>query len=188
MSNLVEDVLRGYSANTQSMHATGMESDPIKLASELGAQEADKITKLASYMGELIGQAASRSFAEFLGYEGSVVKQASFQDLLIDSMIKVADQVSGNTAQGFESTNEAASLQADESAAHHANMAARSAMGALEAAQQGDGHTAGQLVQSAQSFLEQAKGHAAETNNPAVIDHIDEAEEVVAHATAQIGG
>ena len=189
MSNLVQDVLAGYTGSQKQASAfTGMETDPIKLASEMGAQEADRITKIASYMGEIMGQSASRAFCEALGYEPGVLKEASLQDVMADAMYKAAAQVSGNTAQSAISAAEAGTLQATESAVHHAEMAARSAIDAVQAADQGDGHTAGQQLQSSHAFLEQAKAHAADAADLDVHDQIAEVEQIVAQATQHVAG
>ncbi|MDD2231243.1 MAG: hypothetical protein PHY48_17810 [Candidatus Cloacimonetes bacterium] len=158
-----------------------------KTASENGAQEADNMMKVASVLGDVIGNriadVVEARLAQSFGYDAEVMKTASLQDVMLDSMYKVAEQVTGQTAVGLSSTAQAEELQISESAAHHANLAAQAASDAVQALATDDQHTATQMMATAAGSIQTAQQFASRIpNNAAVANHVGEASAIVSEA------
>lgn len=185
--NTVDDILKKYASaqNIESGNANATsETDPVKLAAEAGIRDAEAMMKVASLMGDIVGHRAVQVIAESFGYDPEVMKVASLQDVMLDSMIKISEQVNGTQASASAATTLAEQGQVDESAAHHANIAVRAATDAVQSLGQGDQHTAAQMLNSAAASVQAAQHHASRTNNPAVHQMVAEASQTVAEASA----
>jgi hypothetical protein len=122
--------------------------------------------------------------AESFGFDPEVVKTAGLQDLLFGSVVKIAEQITGNVASGYESETGAEATNVGEQAAHHANLAAQAATEVIQALDQDDTLTAVQQLSTAKNAIEVAQQHAARISNPVVHQQIQEASGLVAHAAS----
>ena len=160
----------------------------VKTAHENGAHEAESMMKVAAAMGDVIGNriadVVAGRLAESFGYDPEVMKTASLQDVMTDAMYKVAEQVTGTTANAAIATQQAEELQITELAAHHANLAAQSASDAVQSLQQGDEHTATQAMSTAANAIEVAKNLASRVQSPEINNHVNEAAKIVAEAAS----
>lgn len=183
--NTVDQILQKY-AGAQSLETgeAAPAADPVKLASEAGVRDAESMMKIATLMGDIVGQRAVQVIAESFGYDPEVMKVASLQDVMFDSVLKIAEQVNGTQASAAQSTTLAEQGQVDESAAHHANIAVRCATDAVQSLGQGDHHTAAQMLESAASNIQSATHHASRTANPAVHQLVNEAAAAVSEASS----
>ena len=163
-------------------------ADPIKLATEAGVKDADNLMKVANVLGDVIGERVVARIAESFGQSPEVLKTASLQDMLFETVVKIAEQVTGNTAVGGASAVHAETLQIAESAAHHANLAVQSASDAVQSIQQGDEHSAAQMFATAANAIETAQRFASRVNVPEVHQHVSECAQVVNQATSMAGG
>jgi hypothetical protein len=194
----IKDILQKYSTEQQKTAsaapaavagapAVSEEDNPIKIARDLGVRDSENLMKVAALVGDVIGERAVAKIAESFGYDPEVMKVASIQDLLFDSIIKVAEQVTGTTVSAASATEHAENLQISESAAHHANAAATAAADAVQSLQQGDEHTCAQMMASATSHLQSAKQFAARVGIPEVHNHVNEAAQIVGEAADVVG-
>lgn len=175
-------------ASAQTQTNVEVETDPVKLAHEAGVRDAENLLKVANVIGDVIGERVVAKIAESFGYDPEVMKTASLQDVLYDTITKVAEQVTGNTAVGGASSVHAETLQIAESAAHHANLAVRSASDAVQALHQGDEHTAAQQFATAANAIEVAQRFAARVEVPEVHQHVAECADIVNQAASMAGG
>ena len=189
---LLEDLLEKYQKGSVKTASEVTPVAPIsteveKTAYEQGADEAQNMVKVAAALGDIIGgriaDVVEQRLAESFGYDSSVLKTASMQDVMYDSLCKIAEQVSGNTAQKAVSDQLAEEQQIGEAAAHHANLAAASATDAIQSLNAGDEHTATQMLATAGNAIEVAKNFASRVpGNAAVAQHVNEAAAVVSQA------
>lgn len=184
----------GVSNTAEGLQAQAdVEASAIKTAHENGMRDADNMMKVAAAMGDVIGNriadVVETRIAESFGYSPEVAKTASLQDIMVDALysvaeqVKVAEQVVGTTANAAIATQKAEEVQIQETAAHHANLAAQSASDAVQSLQQGDHHTATQMMSTAATAIETAKQMAARIPaNAAVAQHVNEASAIVTEA------
>ena len=185
----LNDIVQKYQ-NTKIASETKVEervASVEKTAYEQGAEEAQNMVKVASALGDIIGNRVAdiveARIAGSFGYDPEVMKTASLSDVMYDAMYKVAEQVGGTSAQNAMSSALAEEQQIGESAAHHANLAAASASDAIQSLTQGDEHTATQLLATAGNAIEVAKDFAGRIPaNAAVANHVNEANAIVAEA------
>lgn len=188
MDMTVQDLINQYQTGAAAGGYTTQDSfnDPIKVASEAGAKEAETMMKVAGAIGDMIGDRTIQKLAAWMGYDEDVVKVASFQDLMLDSMCKVAEDIQGTTPQAAAEQTNVEKLQIGEAAAHAATMAANCASDAVQSIEQGDQHTSAHQLETAQRHLEVAQQHAVRTDNPAVHSHVQAAADIVATAAASV--
>jgi fumarylacetoacetate (FAA) hydrolase family protein len=108
----IADIVAKY--RTEAVKTAGVEKventveSAVKTAHENGAREAENMMKVAAAMGDVIGNRiadiVTARIAESFGYDPEVMKTASLQDVLYDTITKVAEQVTGNTAVGGASS------------------------------------------------------------------------------------
>lgn len=193
----IADIVAKYSTETVKTAGVQKTEDvvysAVKTAHENGAHEAENMMKVASAMGDVIGNRiadiVSSRIAESFGYDPEVTKTASLQDIMYDAIyrvaeqVKVAEQVTGTTANAAVASQHAEELQIQETAAHQANLAAQSSSDAVQSLQQGDEHTAAQAMNTAAAAIESAKQMAARIPyNAAVAQLVAEASAIVAEA------
>lgn len=193
----IAQILAKY--RTDAVKTAGVENvepaveSAVKTAHENGAREADNMMKVASAMGDVIGNRiadiVSARIATSFGYDPEVTKTASLQDIMYDALytvaeqVKVAEQVVGTTANAAIASQKAEEVQIQELAAHHANLAAQSASDAVQSLQQGDEHTAAQAMNTAANAIEVAKQLSGRIpGNAAVVQHVTEASAIVSDA------
>lgn len=176
------------SAGAQEPVANDTQADPVKIAHEAGVRDAENLMKVANVLGDVIGERVVAKIAESFGHNPEVSKTASLQDMLLDTVVKIAEQVTGNTAVGGASAVHAETLQIAESAAHHANLAVQSASDAVQSLHQGDEHTAAQQFATAANAIEQAQRFAARVQVPEVHQHVAECANIVNSAAGAAGG
>lgn len=180
MNDYYGDATKTASANDNS----NVSNEPVKLASDVGFSDGENLTKVAAYVGDIIGDRVVSRIAESFGYSPEVTKVASLQDVLFDAFTKIAEQVGGTTASGALAATDAESAQVAEDAVHHATMAVNAANDVTASLGQGDEHTAVQMLDSAKSSIQTAKELAARINHPAVNAHVQEAASAVAQAAS----
>lgn len=196
----INEIIAQYSTNAVKTAgvaevATTVES-AVKQASENGVHEAENMMKIASVMGDVIGNRIAdiveSRLATSFGYDPEVMKTASIQDVMYDALYKVAEHVNGTQGNAAVAAQNAEEVQLSEAVAHHANLAATSASDAVQSLQQGDNHTATQQMNTSVGAIQVAQQLAARIpNNAAVANHVNEAAAIVedAHAavSAQLG-
>lgn len=173
MSNnlTIAELVKQASANNGSQDAL------IKSAHEQGIEDAERVTKVASYTGDIMGTQAFESFhsciAQSLGFnpEEEVVKQASIQDMftymLADSFEKIAEAYSPQTGgANLVSTQQAGADQLREAGKAHAVMAVQAAQDAVASIDQGDPNTAIQSLNTAHENMTLARQATEAVDDP----------------------
>ena len=192
---LLDEIVKKYQAGSEkTASVAGVYEEAVeKTAYEQGAQEAENMVKVASALGDIIGNriadVVEARIAESFGYNPEVCKTASLQDVMFDALYKVAEQVGGTTANANVSTTLAEESQIGETAAAHANLAAASAADAVQSLAQGDEHTATQALATAGQAIETAKELASRIPaNAAVAQHVNDASAIVSEAASIAAG
>lgn len=192
---LLDEIVKKYQAGSEKTASVAevYEEAVEKTAYEQGAQEAENMVKVASALGDIIGNriadVVEARIAESFGYNPEVCKTASLQDVMFDALYKVAEQVGGTTANANISTALAEEAQIGETAAAHANLAAASAADAVQSLAQGDEHTATQALATAGQAIETAKELSSRIPaNAAVAQHVNDASAIVSEAASIAAG
>ena len=184
----VKDILEKYKMSKTAGVATPVAepTSPIKTASEAGVRDAENLMKVAAAIGDAISDRIVSNLQDFFG--GNAEKTASFQNLMADSLVKAAEQVSGTAGYSAVAADQAEHLQLQEVAVHHANTAAQAASDAIQSMADGDEHTAAQQMGVAASNISSAKHFSQRVQAPEVHAHIEQAAAIVAQAAQAAGG
>lgn len=194
LKNVRQSATKTASAVTEPAADTSM-----KVAMEAGAADADRLLKVASSLGDAVAEQFISQVKSAFGYDptAEAVKTATIQDLMYDTMYKIAEDVAMNVNNGLPASAVASKEQAHQDqiadlTVHYATMAARAANDAVNSLQQGDEHTAIMQFTSAADMIGKAKSLAVQCEHPEVHDHVEQAAAVVAqaseHAHALAGG
>jgi hypothetical protein len=189
MSVKISEILARYrnqkTAGEQVAPVESKETVAIKTAAEAGMQDAENLMKVAAVMGDVISERIIANLNDFFGSDAE--KTASLQELVAEALIKAADAVTGTAGNKEIAADQAEALQIDETAVHHATLAAQAATDAVTSLAGGDEQTATQQMATAASALETAKSMGARSKNPAVHEHINAASSIVAQAAGAAG-
>lgn len=189
MSIKVSEIIAKYRDSQKTASAPEKvetkETVAIKTAAEAGMSDAENLVKVAAVLGDVISERVIANLSDFFGTDNE--KTASLQELVAEALIKAADAVSGTAGVREVAADQAEGLQIDETAVHHATLAAQAATDAITSLQGGDEHTATQQMATAASALETAKAVAARSQNPAVHEHVNAASGIVAQAAGAAG-
>jgi hypothetical protein len=185
----VKDIVEKYRSLGTKVASAAPVEDPmqaaVKTAAESGINDADALMKVAAVLGDVISERIISNIQGFFGED--VEKTASFQELVAESILKVADAVTGTAGLREVAADQAEALQIDETAVNHATLAAQAATDAVSSIQSGDEHTATQQMATAAAALESAKQMAERSQSPAVHQHIAAASQIVAQAAGAAG-
>ena len=176
---LLKDIIEKYQGGVPKV-ASAQPAPDMNSQYENGSQEGAAMVKMASALGNVFGAEAVDMFRnEMTGF----FKSAAFQELVVDALLKVAENVGGTTASGHQAAAESASEQVAASAAEKATMAVAHANDAVQSAIQGDHHTAAVNLNAAGELLQRAGELAQQTSDAAVHAHIGEASQIVSQCT-----
>lgn len=173
---------QGYAEETMvgSAHAQGM-------------NDANRVVKVASYTGEMIGKTAFAQFhdefAASLGFapEDPMVKQASIYNMLECAFEKIAENYSPQSGgANLVSTNQAAMDQLREEGKTHAFLAMQAANDAVASVDMGDANTAAQSMATAGQNINLAKQVAGAIDDPELQAQVAQASQAVATAAQTI--
>ena len=171
----------------------------MKTAHAQGIEDAERVIKVASYTGDVMGNQAFETFhgrvAASLGFnpEDEVVKQASIADMLdvaaFAAFEKIAETYSPQTGgANLESTQLAGADQLREEGKAHALLAAQAAQDALASVDQGDANTAIQSMNTASQNITLAQQANQAVADPELQAQVAEASQVVAQVASAIQG
>jgi len=172
----------------------------VKTAAEQGIEDADRVVKVASYTGSIMGSTAFDAFHDCVAAsldfnpEDAVVKQASIADMLdatIENILmeKIAEAYSSQTGgENLVTTQMAAADQVVEQGKANAVLAAQSAQDALSSVDMGDANTAAQSMATAGQNITLAQQALAVAPDPELEAQVAEASDVVAQAAQAIQG
>lgn len=190
---LISDVLkqaRQSATKTASAPAAEAAAPSMKVAMEAGAADADRLLKVASTLGDAVAEQFINQVKSAFGYDptAEAVKTASIQDLMYDTMYKIAEDVAMNVNSGLPASAVASKEQAHQDqvadmTVHYATMAARASNDAINSLQQGDEHTAIMQFTTAADMIGKAKSLAAQCEHQEVHAHVEQAAAVVAQAS-----
>lgn len=169
----------------------------MKTAHAQGIEDSERLTKIAAYTGDILGNQAydifHGRFAASLGFdlEDEVVKEASIQDMLTvcmaDCLEKIAENYSPQTGgANLVSTQQAAADQVREAGKGHATIAVQAAQDALASVAQGDPNTAIQSMNTAAQNITLAQQATSVVDDPELSSQVAEASQIVAQAAASI--
>lgn len=158
-----------------------------------GMNDANRVVKVASHTGDIMGKTAFASFhdefAASLGFapEDPMVKQASMYDMLACVMEKIAEQYSPQSGgANLVSTNQAAMDQLREEGKTHAFLAMQAANDAVASVDMGDANTAAQSMATAGQNINLAKQVAGVVDDPELQAQVAQASQAVATAAQTI--
>lgn len=177
----------------KSAQASAMQNDDtlMKTAHAQGIEDAERVIKVASYTGDIVGQEAFNTFHDYfagslgLNPEVDMVKQASIKDMIdyaiADSFVKIAETYSPQTGcTNLTSTVQSGGQQLAEAGKAHATLAVQAANDAAASVATGDPNTAAMSMQTAAENIA-----LAQQANAAVAD--PELQSQVAQASAIVG-
>ena len=175
---MLMDVVNKY-ANEKTASAANANQDLVKTAKEAGVDDGEKLVKLATHIGELIGTTAGNKAVSMIN--DALAKIAG--DAAVDNHSAVGGLSAGG--QGQVAAAQSEDSQNAQIAMHNAEMAMTSAKDAVDALGRGDQLTATQQMSSAASFLANAKALGAKTSDAGAHAKIQEAAAAVAaHANS----
>lgn len=191
----IKDLVKQASANINDDASAVM----MKTAHAQGIEDAERVIKVASYTGDVMGNQAFETFhgrvAASLGFnpEDEVVKQASIADMLdvaaFAAFEKIAETYSPQTGgANLESTQLAGADQLREEGKAHALLAAQAAQDALASVDQGDANTAIQSMNTASQNITLAQQANQAVADPELQAQVAEASQVVAQVASAIQG
>lgn len=191
----IKDLVKQASANINDDASAVM----LKTAHAQGIEDAERVIKVASYTGDVMGNQAFETFhgrvAASLGFnpEDEVVKQASIADMLdvaaFAAFEKIAETYSPQTGgANLESTQLAGADQLREEGKAHALLAAQAAQDALASIDQGDANTAIQSMNTASQNITLAQQANQAVADPELQAQVAEASQVVAQVATAIQG
>lgn len=191
----IKDLVKQASANINDDASAVM----MKTAHAQGIEDAERVIKVASYTGDVMGNQAFETFhgrvAASLGFnpEDEVVKQASIADMLdvaaFAAFEKIAETYSPQTGgANLESTQLAGADQLREEGKAHALLAAQAAQDALASIDQGDANTAIQSMNTASQNITLAQQANQAVADPELQAQVAEASQVVAQVASAIQG
>lgn len=191
----IKDLVKQASANVGADTSAVL----MKTAHAQGIEDAERVMKVASYTGDIMGNQAYEAFhgrvAASLGFnpEDMVVKQASIADMLnvaaFAAFEKIAETYSPQTGgANLESTQLAGADQVREAGKAHAVLAAQAAQDALASVDQGDANTAIQSLNTASQNITLAQQANEAVADPELQAQVAEASQVVAQVASAIQG
>ena len=192
MSNklTIADLVKQASANIEDTGAALM-----KTAHAQGVEDANRVIKVASYTGDIVGNQAYETFhgrvAASLGFnpEEEIVKQASIYDMLECTFEKIAETYSPQTGgANLETTQAAGADQLREVGKSHALLAVQAANDALASIDQGDANTAIQSMNTASQNITLAQQANQVVADPELQAQVAEASQVVGQVASAIQG
>ena len=184
----------------QASARMNVETSPLmKTAHEQGIADAERVTKVASITGDIMGNQAYESFhgrlAASLGFdpEDEFVKQASIADMFDTAMYmsleKIAETYSPQSGgDNLVSTQQAAADQLREAGKAHAVLAVQSANDAIASVDQGDANTAAQSMATAAENMTLARQASEVIADPELDAFVAEASQSVGSAAEAIQG
>lgn len=189
----IQDLLKTAAENVTAGSADAL----LKTAHEQGINDAERVVKIASYTGDIMGNSAFETFhgciAASLGFDPEVyaVKTASIADLIdaamITSLTKIAENYSPQTGgANLETTQAAAADQLREAGKAHAMLAAQSANDAVASVDNGDPNTALQSMQTAGENILLARQAAEVVEDPELEAQVAQASDIVTQAAEAI--
>jgi hypothetical protein len=159
--------------------AASAPADLVKTAKDAGVEDGDKLVKLATHIGELIGTTA--------GNRATAMINEAFAKMAGEAMVDNHSAVGGTNPAGTGQAAAAISAndQVAQLAVHHAELAVTAAKDAADALSRDDEHTATMQFSTAAKSLETAKLLASQCNDAVASAKVSEAASAVgAHASA----
>lgn len=171
----------------------------LKTAHEQGIADAERVTKVASITGDIMGNQAYDTFhyrlSASLGFdpEEEIVKQASIADMIdtavYASLEKIAETYSPQSGgANLVSTQQASADQLREAGKAHAELAVQAANDAIASADQGDPNTAAQSMATAAENMTLARQAHEVVADPELEAYVAQASQAVGSAAQAIQG
>lgn len=169
----------------------------MKTAHAQGIEDAERVIKVASYTGDIVGQEAFNTFHDYLAGslglnpEVAMVKQASIKDMIdyamADAFVKIAESYSPQTGgTNLTSTVEAGGNQVAATGKAHAILAVQAANDAAASVATGDPNTAAQSMQTAAENIALAQQANSAVNDPELQAQVAQASAVVSQVASSI--
>lgn len=173
------------------------EESLLKTAHAQGIEDAERITKVASYTGDVVGEAACDYIHDYmaasLGFDPEVdfVKTASISDMIDTAvecaLIKIAETYSPQSGgANLETSQLAAADQLREAGKAHAVLAVQAANDAAASVATGDPNTAIQSMQTAADNITLAQQAVQTVADPELEAQVTQASQIVSEVAAGI--